>query len=145
MDRERNTWNSASERFAEHRRLTSLVAATYKACREAPVVAAYNLDPTPGSGSPKWSPATAEYIADVELGVRRALELRPQTDRDELRGAWERLVEDDTRIDATQRRVIGILAPAFYRRKLHPGVYFKPRHLTSKDRGAAITPNQGRI
>lgn len=125
-------WNSAAERFAEHRRLVAMVIATYRASKEAPVISAYNYDPTPGSGSLKWSPQTAEYAADVELAVRRTLEFKPEAERKELRDAWERLVENDSHIDAIQRRVIHLLSPAFYRRELHPGLYFKPSRPTRK-------------
>lgn len=133
VDNHPRTYSSAAERFAEQRRLVAMVAATYKACREAPVVAAYNLDPTPGSGSIKWTLQTAEYIADVELGVRKSLELR--SDRETLHDAWNRFVEDDTTIDVVQRRMIQILARSFYRRELHPGIYFRPnKHPQRRDK-----------
>lgn len=126
------TYSSAAERFAEQRRLVAIVAACYRACKEAPVVVAFNVDPTPGTGSSKWTPQTAEYICDVELAIRKALQLKPETERNELHDAWERFVEDDTRIDATQRRVILILGGSFYVRELHPGLYFKPSRATRR-------------
>ena len=126
------TWTSAGERFMENRRLAALVGITYKASKEIQPIVAMNCDPTPESRSPKWSPVVAEYIADVELAVRRTLEFKPEAERNELREAWGQFLEDDTRLDMTQRRMINILGPAFHRRELHPGIYFKPRRLTRR-------------
>lgn len=137
---------TATERFAQQRELFTAVARAYVACRQAPVISASRLNPAEATygavgslDTPnrtiRWTPNVAHYICDVELAVRKALELKPEAERPALRDAWERLLEDDSRVDAIQRRAIQLLAGSFYRRELHPREYFRPNRHPQK-RGA---------
>lgn len=123
----KHTQVTNAERFVEHYRLVAICAIAYSACKHTQPVVAFNCDPAPESKSPRWSPITAEYLADIEIAIRRALQYKTEDDRTQLMDAWFRFLEDDTNLDAIQKRLIGMLGPNFHHRGLHPARYFRPR------------------
>lgn len=129
------TFNSAAERFEAQRRLVLLVAVTYRSIFDLSVVIAFNPDEESRSRSNKWSVDSCHYKCDVENCVRRVIEAKPENERPALWRAWSNLLSDEEgKLGKDEQRLIRHLSGPFFTKKLHPGLYFAPRRLTSKDR-----------
>jgi len=131
---DRQTYSSAAERWAEQRRLVVLVVAAYRAVKDLSPVIAFNPDPDSRSRSNRWSPDSAHYSADVSNTVRRAIESKPDSERPALWVAWANLLGDDSKLGTNEQKLIRLLAGLFFKKRLHPAIYFKPRRLTRRTR-----------
>jgi len=129
------TYSSAAERFEAQRRLVLLVAVTYRSIFDLSVVIAFNPDEESRSRSNKWSVDSCHYKVDVENTVRRVIEAKPENEHPALWRAWRNLLSDEEgKLGRDEQRLIRLLAGPLFTKKLHPGLYFTPRRLTSKDR-----------
>lgn len=128
------TYNNATERWEQQRRLVMVVIATYRAvCSLEPIVAANN-NPESRSRRNKWSPDSCHFKCDCENAVTRVIEAKPESERPALWTAWDKLLSDDNdKLGWHDQRLIRLLAGSFYTKELHPAIYFKPRRLTPKD------------
>ena len=122
-----HTYTSAGERFAEQRRLVMLVVTAYRAVQDLSVIVAFNHDEASRIRTNKWSPDSCHYKVDVENTVRRVIESKPETERPALWAAWNNLLADDSKLGSSEQRLIRLLAGPMYTKKLHPGLYFRPR------------------
>ena len=122
------TYTSAGERWAEQRRLVMLVVAAYRAVQTLEPVIACNPIPESRSRTNRWSPDSCHYKVDVENTARRVIEARPANERPALWGAWNNLLtDDDGKFGKNEQRLIRLLSGQMYLKKLHPGLYFRPR------------------
>jgi hypothetical protein len=122
------TYTSAAERWAEQRRLVVLVIAAYRAVQTLEPVIAFNPDPESRSRTNRWSPDSAHYKVDVENTIRRVIEAKPESERQALWAAWTNLLtDDDGKIGKDEQRLVRLLSGPAYTKKLHPGMYFRPR------------------
>jgi hypothetical protein len=132
--RDSGRYLSAAEWFEKQRRLVMLVTAAYRAVQTLSPVIASNLartEPNPN----KWSPTSCHFKCDVELAVRRVIEAKPENERPALWRAWSNLLSDEEgKLGKDEQRLIRHLSGPMFTKKLHPGLYFAPRRLTSKDR-----------
>jgi len=121
------TYTSASERWAEQRRLVMLVIAAYRAVQDLQPVIAFDPDPESRSRTNRWSPDSAHYAVDVENTIRRVIEAKPESEHPALWAAWRNLLSDDEgKLGKAEQRLIHLLAGPMYTKKLHPGLYFRP-------------------
>jgi len=105
-----------------------LIIAAYRAVQTLEPVIAFNPDQESRSRTNRWSPDSAHYKADVENTVRRVIEAKPESERSALWTAWTNLLTDDNgKIGKGEQRLIRLLSGPMYTKKLHPGLYFRPR------------------
>ena len=121
----RRTHTNAVERWEEQKRLVLLVIAAYRGVSDLQPIVAFNQDPDRKTHANKWSPDSCHYKVDVQNCVRRIIEAKPESEHSALWAAWNSLLTDDYEIGNVEQRLIKLLAGQMYRKRLHPGLYFR--------------------